>query len=58
MSLKRTYWSGELLLLDDVAENPQFSNDDYLRDHRPRSILCLPLWARGRSIGLLYLESR
>jgi hypothetical protein len=58
LPLKRAFWTGELLLVDDVVDNARFANDTYLQRHRPRSILCLPLRAHGRRFGLLYLESR
>ncbi|MBT9312609.1 trifunctional serine/threonine-protein kinase/ATP-binding protein/sensor histidine kinase [Leptothoe kymatousa] len=31
--------------------------DDYLRKHRPKSILCLPLLNQGHLIGILYLNN-
>jgi PAS domain S-box-containing protein len=34
-----------------------FSNDEYLRQRRPRSVLCLPLDKQGKLIGILYLEN-
>ena len=45
------------VILDDAsAENP-FSADDYIREKRPRSILCLPLVKQTQLIGVLYLEN-
>ncbi|MCX4243107.1 protein kinase domain-containing protein [Paraliomyxa miuraensis] len=58
LPLKRAFWTGEMLLVDDIVDNARFANDTYLQRHRPRSILCLPLRAHGRRFGLLYLESR
>lgn len=40
---------------DSLAE---FSGDRYLRTHRPKSVLCLPVMSRGQVIGALYLENR
>jgi len=34
-----------------------FSNDEYLRKRRPRSVLCLPLEKKTKLIGILYLEN-
>lgn len=45
-----------VILGDASAENSLFS-DDYVRQHRVRSALCLPLINRGKLIGLLYLEN-
>jgi PAS domain S-box-containing protein len=45
------------VILDDAsAENP-FSADDYIREKRPRSVLCLPLAKQAHLIGVLYLEN-
>ncbi len=32
--------------------------DEYVRKHRPRSILCTPLIRQGHLLGVLYLENR
>jgi PAS domain S-box-containing protein len=34
-----------------------FAEDDYIRQQRPRSILCLPLVKQARLMGVLYLEN-
>ena len=45
------------VILDDAsAENP-FSADDYIREKRARSVLCLPLVKQTKLIGVLYLEN-
>src|SRR5271163_3793500 len=45
------------VILDDAsAENP-FSADDYIREKRARSVLCLPLVKQSKLIGVLYLEN-
>jgi PAS domain S-box-containing protein len=47
----------ESVILDDAsAENP-FSADTYVRQHRARSILCLPVIDQAKLIGVLYLEN-
>ena len=47
----------ESVILDDaLVENP-FSTDDYVRQQRARSVLCLPLIKQARLIGVLYLEN-
>lgn len=50
--------SGETLLLDDAISEPLFAPDPYIRQHRARSILCLPLLHQARITGALYLENR
>jgi PAS domain S-box-containing protein len=45
-----------VMLGDASAQNP-FSEDAYIRQHRARSILCLPLISQAKLIGVLYLEN-
>ncbi len=47
----------ESVILDDAASQNLFSNDEYLRQRRPRSVLCLPLKKQTKLIGILYLEN-
>ncbi|GJG95302.1 AAA family ATPase [Cupriavidus pauculus] len=49
--------SREPVLLDDAAADPAFGADAYLRQHRTRSILCLPLVNQAKLVGALYLEN-
>ena len=50
--------TGETVLLNDAALGGAFSNDDYLRQHHVRSVLCMPLLEQARPVGVLYLENR
>jgi PAS domain S-box-containing protein len=45
-----------VLLQDASAENP-FSDDEYIRSHHARSMLCMPMLWQKRLIGVLYLEN-
>ena len=45
------------VLLNDASGESAFSGDDYIRRHRARSILCLPLLKQTKLVGLLYLEN-
>jgi PAS domain S-box-containing protein len=47
----------ETVMLDDAATENPFSTDPYIRRHRARSILCLPLINQGKLSGALYLEN-
>jgi PAS domain S-box-containing protein len=47
----------ETVVLHDASAEPPFSEDEYVRRHRARSLLCIPLLARTRLAGLLYLEN-
>jgi PAS domain S-box-containing protein len=47
----------ESVILDDASAQNQFSEDEYLRQRRSRSVLCLPLVKQGKLMGVLYLEN-
>src|SRR5207249_8517014 len=47
----------ESVILDDASAQNPFSADTYIREHRARSILCLPLLKQAKLIGVLYLEN-
>ena len=47
----------ETVILDDAALESAFAGDPFIRAHRPRSVLCLPLAKQGRLVGVLYLEN-
>ena len=45
------------VILDDALAQDPFSTDDYIREKRARSVLCLPLLKQAKLIGVLYLEN-
>jgi len=47
----------ESVILDDASVENLFSEDEYVRQKRPRSILCLPLVKQAKLMGALYLEN-
>jgi predicted ATPase/signal transduction histidine kinase/CheY-like chemotaxis protein len=47
----------ESVILDDASVGNLFSEDDYIRRRRARSILCLPLVKQAKLMGVLYLEN-
>jgi PAS domain S-box-containing protein len=47
----------ESVILDDASVQNPFSDDEYVRQRRPRSILCLPLVKQANLMGVLYLEN-
>lgn len=47
----------EKVLLDNAADPSMFSSDRYIRSHRPRSVLCLPIVRQSELAGMLYLEN-
>lgn len=49
--------TGQRVVLDDVSAEGLYSQDDYVRNNRPRSVLCLPIFREDDVIGVLYLEN-
>ena len=47
----------ESVILGDASKPGLFSGDDYLRDRKSKSILCLPLVKRNEVMGVLLLEN-
>jgi two-component sensor histidine kinase len=45
------------VLLDDAQTTNDFSADEYFRQQRSRSVLCVPLVRQSELVGLLYLEN-
>jgi PAS domain S-box-containing protein len=45
------------VILDDALAQEPFSMDEYVREKRVRSVLCLPLVKQAKLIGVLYLEN-
>ena len=50
--------SEENVIIDDASEDGQFSSDPYIQENNVLSVMCLPIPARGKINGLLYLENR
>ncbi len=55
--LNQVLRTGQYLCLNDAVAELQFAGDTYIREHRARSILCLPLMNQAKLIGALYLEN-
>ena len=47
----------ESLLLDDASADNVYSKDEYVRQKRSRSVLCLPIVKQAKLLGALYLEN-
>jgi PAS domain S-box-containing protein len=45
------------VLLQDASVGSEFADDEYLRRHRVRSVLCMPLLKQTRLAGIIYLEN-
>jgi PAS domain S-box-containing protein len=47
----------ETLLLNDASTDTTFAADPYMLQHKPRSVLCIPIQNQGKAIAILYLEN-
>jgi PAS domain S-box-containing protein len=47
----------DAVLLHDAAGQSTFSADDYVREHRSKSVLCMPILKQTQILGTLYLEN-
>jgi len=47
----------ERVVLDDASVDKLYSDDDYGRQKRPRSVLCLPILKQTKLVGAFYLEN-
>jgi PAS domain S-box-containing protein len=48
----------ESVILDDALTQNQFAQAEYVREQRPRSVLCMPLVKQTKLMGVLYLENK
>ncbi|MBR8834806.1 MAG: EAL domain-containing protein [Stigonema ocellatum SAG 48.90 = DSM 106950] len=49
--------SESTVVLDDATVEGSFTNDTYILDNRPKSVLCLPIIYQSQMKGILYLEN-
>jgi PAS domain S-box-containing protein len=47
----------ERVVVDDASTSRSYSNDAYVREKRPRSVLCVPIVKQTKLVGALYLEN-
>ncbi|MEA2782288.1 MAG: hypothetical protein QOK29_3832, partial [Rhodospirillaceae bacterium] len=47
----------ESVILDDASVRNLFTEDEYVRQRRPKSVLCLPIVEQAKLVGALYLEN-
>ena len=56
-ALKYVVRTREGLILDDATASDVLSDDDYVKERRPKSVLCLPIIKQAKLVGALYLEN-
>jgi histidine kinase len=47
----------EMIVVNDAGNEDRFSSDKYISQNNTLSVLCLPITAVGKIIGILYLEN-
>jgi adenylate cyclase len=56
--VRRVFENGEPIITTDAQQDPRFNVNTSVRMLRLRSILCVPLAIKARTIGVVYLDSR
>jgi PAS domain S-box-containing protein len=49
--------TGERVVLDDASAANLYSEDEYLRQKQPRSVLCVAIVNQSKLVGALYMEN-
>ncbi|HBL60650.1 MAG TPA: hypothetical protein DDZ80_20015, partial [Cyanobacteria bacterium UBA8803] len=49
--------TSESVVLHDATNEGNFTNAPYIKQHQPKSILCVPLINQGKLISIVYLEN-
>ncbi|MCP4130785.1 MAG: AAA family ATPase [bacterium] len=47
----------ENVLLNDTDDDRKFSSDLYIKEYKPKSVLCVPIVNQGKLSAILYLEN-
>jgi adenylate cyclase len=57
-TVRRVFETGEPIVTTDAQRDPRFNVNVSVRKLRLRSIICVPLQIKARTIGVVYLDSR
>jgi class 3 adenylate cyclase len=57
-TVRRVFETGEPVVTTDAQQDPRFNVNLSVRALRLRSIICVPLAIKARTIGVVYLDSR
>lgn len=47
----------QTLVIGDASSEPLFREDPYIKQHQPKSVVCAPIFYKGKFTGILYLEN-
>lgn len=56
--IRYTLKEQELILSDNPLKDPTFSEDLYIQQEKPKSVLCIPLSRKDNLVGVIYLENK
>ena len=45
------------LVLDNASEDEKYANDSYMKEYKPKSVLCFPVMRKNELLCLFYLEN-
>ena len=55
--LNYVYLTQETVILDDACKSQLFANDDFIKNHECKSVLCIPLLNMGKIQAVIYLAN-
>jgi transcriptional regulator with GAF, ATPase, and Fis domain len=50
--------TAESIVLPNAQSDDRYGSDPYIVEHKPRSVMCMPILNQARLVGILYLENR
>ncbi|SMD42837.1 Predicted ATPase [Aquiflexum balticum DSM 16537] len=51
------YNTQQNLVLNDISQDPRFMTDSIVKARRLKSVMCVPMFSKGKTEGVLYLEN-
>ncbi|MEO7045119.1 MAG: AAA family ATPase, partial [Ferruginibacter sp.] len=55
--LNYVFMTQETVILDDACKSPLFGNDKFIKTHKCKSVLCIPLLNMGKIQAIIYLSN-
>ena len=55
--LNYVYLTQETVILDDACKSQLFANDEFIKNHECKSVLCIPLLNMGKIQAIIYLAN-
>ena len=49
--------SGQPLIFENISKDKKYTDDIYVKQENPKSVLCLPIKSKNELLGLIYLEN-